>query len=74
MRGHRRETPARLYTADEWAERERIGARCRGVVALGGFCGAFGVFAAGESAGWGLPAGLAVLAGSAWLGFRGRAY
>lgn len=61
MRGHRREVPARMYTPEQWAERERIGGRYWAALGLALMCGAFPVFDAGEPSGWGLPAGAAML-------------
>jgi hypothetical protein len=72
MRGHYRETPSRTFTAEQWAERERIGGRWRAMFALATVCGAFVAYAAGESEGWGLPAGLGMLGGAFTLMMAGR--
>jgi hypothetical protein len=70
MRGHYREIPSRRFTPEEWAEREKIGGRYRATLGAVLMVAAFPVFASGEGSGWGLPAGVACIAGGFLLAVR----
>jgi hypothetical protein len=70
MRGHRREIPSRMYTPEQWAERERIGGRYRAAFGVVLMVAAFPVFASGEGSGWGLPAGVGLMLGGFFVASR----